>query len=98
MQRKPLLAALFFAMTARAIVPNAPAAHSCNDWYSGNNLDQGGFPLGGIGAGMICMDSTGSISRVSVRNHMQFFNEPIMFAAILERIQQLPTVPGMAPS
>ncbi len=38
--------------------------------------------MGGIGAGMFCIDGTGSISHMSVRNKPDVFNEPCMFAAI----------------
>jgi uncharacterized protein (DUF608 family) len=40
------------------------------------------FPIGGIGAGMFCLEGTGAISHMSVRNTMHFFNEPCMFAAV----------------
>jgi len=41
------------------------------------------FPLGGIGAGMICMDGNGAISHVSVNNKPDIFNEPYAYAAIM---------------
>lgn len=53
-----------------------------NGNYSGINLNRIAFPLGGIGAGMICMEGTGAISHVSIKNKPDVFNEPAMFAAI----------------
>jgi uncharacterized protein (DUF608 family) len=53
-----------------------------NDSYSGPNLNRIAFPIGGIGAGMFCMEGTGAISHMSVRNRPDFYNEPYMFAAI----------------
>ena len=53
-----------------------------NGPYRGPHLNRVAFPLGGIGAGMICMEGTGAISHVSVRNRMEFFNEPCTFAAV----------------
>jgi uncharacterized protein (DUF608 family) len=50
--------------------------------YSGARLSRVAFPMGGIGAGMICMEGTGALSEVSIRNHADVFNEPGMFAAI----------------
>jgi uncharacterized protein (DUF608 family) len=50
--------------------------------YSGQNLNQVAFPMGGIGAGMICLEGTGALSQVSLRNHPDVFNEPCVFAAI----------------
>ena len=50
--------------------------------YQGQNLDRIAFPIGGIGAGMICLEGTGAFSHVSVRNTAEVYNEPLMFAAI----------------
>ena len=55
---------------------------SYNTAYAGEYLNRIAFPLGGLGAGMICMEGTGAISHVSVRNRPEIFNEPGMFAAI----------------
>ena len=56
--------------------------HQYNGSYTGQYLNRIAFPIGGIGAGMICMEGTGVISHVSVRNRPEIFNEPGMFAAI----------------
>ena len=56
--------------------------HEYNGYYSGKYLDRIAFPLGGIGAGMFCLEGTGGISHMSVHNHPEVFNEPCMFAAI----------------
>ncbi|MAT71943.1 MAG: hypothetical protein CMJ58_20765 [Planctomycetaceae bacterium] len=53
-----------------------------NGPYAGAHLDRIAFPLGGIGAGMICLDGAGSLSHVSLRHHMQAFHEPCTFAAL----------------
>ena len=53
-----------------------------NEPYSGKTLDRVAFPSGGMGAGMFCLEGTGAVSHMSVRHHMDFFNEPGMFAAI----------------
>ncbi len=59
--------------------------HEYNGSYSGKNLDRIAFPIGGIGAGMFCIEGTGAISHMSVRNRPEVFNEPPMFAAISVR-------------
>ena len=41
--------------------------------------------MGGIGAGMFCIEGTGAVSHMSVRNRPDMFNEPCMFAAISVR-------------
>jgi uncharacterized protein (DUF608 family) len=53
-----------------------------NGLYGGSYLNRVAFPIGGIGAGMICLEGTGAISHVSVRNRPEIFNEPCAFAAI----------------
>lgn len=53
-----------------------------NGPYSGDYLRRIAFPIGGIGAGMFCLEGCGAISHMSVRNRPQLFNEPTMFAAI----------------
>jgi hypothetical protein len=45
-------------------------------------LNRLAFPVGGIGAGMICLEGSGAISHVSVRNHPDVFNEPFMMAVL----------------
>ncbi len=53
-----------------------------NEVYKGKDLNRIAFPIGGIGAGMFCLEGTGAFSHVSVRNSMDVFNEPLMFAAL----------------
>ena len=50
--------------------------------YTGERLNRVAFPLGGMGAGMICLEGTGALSHVSLRNKPEVFNEPCTFAAI----------------
>jgi uncharacterized protein (DUF608 family) len=56
--------------------------HEYNGTYSGEYLNRIAFPIGGIGAGMFCLEGTGAISHMSVRNRPEVFNEPCMFAAL----------------
>ncbi len=56
--------------------------HKYNASYSGDYLNQVAFPVGGLGAGMFCIEGTGYYSHMSVRHHPDLFNEPGMFAAI----------------
>ena len=35
--------------------------HEYNGYYSGKNLDRIAFPVGGMGAGMFCLEGTGAI-------------------------------------
>ena len=58
------------------------AAHTFNGAYSGDHLRRIAFPIGGIGAGMFCLEGCGAISHMSVHHRPQMFNEPTMFAAV----------------
>ena len=60
----------------------ADFTHRYNGSYSGEHLNRIAFPMGGIGAGMFCLEGTGAISHMSVRNKPDIFNEPGMFAAV----------------
>ncbi|MGI6128016.1 MAG: GH116 family glycosyl-hydrolase, partial [Planifilum sp.] len=50
--------------------------------FTGRKLDHVAFPMGGIGAGMLCIEGTGAFGSVSVRHAPNIFNEPNMFAAV----------------
>ncbi|MBN2559985.1 MAG: hypothetical protein JXQ75_03540 [Phycisphaerae bacterium] len=92
MRRAPLSVAVFvIALVAFSGLQSAPgladsvSRHTYNGPYAGEHLNRVAFPIGGVGAGMLCLEGTGAISHVSVRNEMQFFNEPCSFAAICIR-------------
>jgi uncharacterized protein (DUF608 family) len=78
----PVAAALFDAGTAAPPPQAAPPRRAYNSVYAGDALARVAFPMGGLGAGMICLEGTGALSHVSVRNKPEVFNEPCVFAAI----------------
>lgn len=53
-----------------------------NESYNGKYNNRIAFPVGGIGAGMFCLEGTGAISHMSVHHNPEMFYEPAMFAAI----------------
>ena len=53
-----------------------------NGPYEGETLSRVAFPLGGMGAGMLCLEGTGALSHVSLRHQPNIFNEPCVFAAV----------------
>ncbi len=53
-----------------------------NSEYSNEYLSKVAFPIGGIGAGMFCLEGTGAISHLSVNNRPEIYNTPYAFAAI----------------
>ncbi len=61
--------------------PTAPL-RKYNAPYTGECLNRVAFPIGGIGAGMLCLEGTGSISHLSVHHHPEVYNEPPLFAAL----------------
>lgn len=50
--------------------------------YRGEYLNHVAFPIGGMGAGMICLEGTGHLSHFSVRNKPGVFQEPWLFSAV----------------
>lgn len=62
--------------------PENTSMHDFNESYSGDNLNRIAFPLGGMGAGMICLEGNGSFSQVSVRHTPDVFKTSFMFAAL----------------
>ncbi|HEY4207803.1 MAG TPA: GH116 family glycosyl hydrolase [Puia sp.] len=58
------------------------ARRKYNSAYTGEYLNRPAFPIGGLGAGMFCMEGSGAISHMSVRNRPEIFHEPSLFAAI----------------
>jgi Predicted bile acid beta-glucosidase len=53
-----------------------------NDAYTGEYLNRVAFPIGGLGAGMFCLEGTGAISHMSLWSRPDLFHEPAVFAAI----------------
>ena len=53
-----------------------------NGPYAGEFLSRVAFPLGGIGAGMLCIEGAGALSHLSLRHRPEVFNEPCTFAAV----------------
>lgn len=52
---------------------------------AGERLARVAFPMGGMGAGMICLDGAGGFSHVSLRHRPDVFHEPWLFAALSYR-------------
>ena len=71
---------ILFSCSENEIIKNV--GHKFNQHYSGEYLNRIAFPIGGIGAGMFCLEGTGAISHMSVKNRPEIFNEPCMFAAV----------------
>jgi hypothetical protein len=62
--------------------PAARGGRRFGSQYGGEYLNQIAFPMGGLGAGMICLEGVGALSHVSLRNRPEIFHEPCVFAAI----------------
>ena len=77
----PLIVVVFCACVEKGTKTNI-TKRAFNAVYEGKNLDQIAFPIGGMGAGMFCIEGSGAISHMSVRHRPDLFNEPCMFAAI----------------
>ena len=57
-------------------------ARAFNGIYHGDYLNQIAFPMGGIGAGMFCLEGTGALTKFSLRNRPDLGNEPHAFSAV----------------
>ncbi len=60
--------------------PSAPRAFSAP--YAGAHLDHVAFPLGGIGAGMVCLEGSGALSHASLLHRPDMLNEPCAYAGL----------------
>jgi uncharacterized protein (DUF608 family) len=58
------------------------SSRAYNEAYEGEYLTRVAFPIGGLGAGMFCLEGTGAISHMSVRHKPDVFNEPGVFGAL----------------
>ena len=56
-----------------------------NGPYEGKYTEKIAFPLGGIGAGTICLEGRGGLSHVSLRHRPDVFHEPLLFSAVCVR-------------
>ncbi len=65
---------------ARKRAPENPDRY--NSAHQGERLNRIAFPMGGIGAGMICLEGTGALSHFSLRHKPEVFNEPCVFAGV----------------
>jgi uncharacterized protein (DUF608 family) len=50
--------------------------------YEGAALNHLSFPIGGLGAGMFCLDGSGAFSHFSLRHHPDVYNNPLVFSAV----------------
>ncbi len=66
--------------TETTLTPTPKLSYSGS--YTGEFLNRVAFPIGGLGAGMFCLEGSGAIAQVSIRNKPDVFNDPGMFAAI----------------
>jgi len=85
MKNHPLLGAIVFLLMISVSAPifaNPSLNRPYNSVYEGEYLDRIAFPLGGIGAGMICLEGTGCLSHVSLHHKPDIFNEPLIFSAL----------------
>lgn len=76
-----LLPALLMAISHTAPAQQL-ATRPFNTSYTAPYIDRIAFPIGGIGAGMFCLEGTGAISHLSIRHTPDVYNEPPFFAAL----------------
>lgn len=64
------------------VKPGGAAPRKYNTPYAAEYLSRVAFPLGGIGAGTVCLEGSGALSQFSLQNHPDVFNDPGVFAAL----------------
>jgi hypothetical protein len=70
----PILLLLALLLAASSILAQSPhPTRAFNSPYTGEYLQRIAFPIGGIGAGMFCLEGTGAISHLSIRHHPDLF-------------------------
>ncbi len=77
-----IAAAASVSRAAGAAIPAPAAARDADAPFTGEQLDQIAFPMGGLGAGMICLEGAGGLTNVSIRDRPIVQNQPGLFAAI----------------
>jgi uncharacterized protein (DUF608 family) len=85
MKTRDKITFLALAMLAAACSPGTVKKTGGSEFdlhWSGEQLEQIAYPLGGMGAGMVCLEGNGCISHVSVRHKPDVYHAPNMFAAI----------------
>ena len=68
------------------ITPHGPGERLFGAPYCGEDLNQIAFPMGGFGAGMVCLEGTGALSKFSLRNRPDLTSEPKVFAAVASEL------------
>ena len=81
-QKLIILSCMFIFLISCQNKNETKSERQFNSVYENEYLNRVAFPVGGIGAGMFCLEGTGAISHVSVRNHPDIFNEPFTMAAL----------------
>ena len=80
------------ALLSSPACDHKPDGRTFNAPYEGEYLSQIAFPIGGMGAGMFCIEGNGTISHMSIHHVPELFNEPLMFAVLHVKGQELPLI------
>ena len=62
--------------------PKTETKRQYNTAYTAEHLNRIAFPIGGLGAGMFCLEGSGAIAQISTQNQPDVFNDPGMFAGL----------------
>jgi uncharacterized protein (DUF608 family) len=70
-----------------------------NGAYEGPTLSRVAFPMGGIGAGMVCIEGSGCLSHLSLHHRADVFNEPreVFSALWIKQIETARVLEGPVP-
>jgi hypothetical protein len=80
--------------------PTTDSDLNSKDTFEGPHLSRVAFPLGGIGAGMICIEGSGCLSHLSLHHQADVFNEPreVFSALWIKQVETARVLEGPVPS
>jgi uncharacterized protein (DUF608 family) len=80
--------------------PTTDSDLNSKDTFEGPHLSRVAFPLGGIGAGMICIEGSGCLSHLSLHRQADVFNEPreVFSALWIKQVETARVLEGPVPS
>lgn len=96
MRNRKILYSLLFNIVS--LLAFGQTSHVFNGAYNENHLSRVAFPIGGLGAGMFCLEGTGTVSHLSIRNYPEVFNEPVMFASLYIKGKGAKVLEGPVPN
>ena len=82
MKNKQIILLAAFVLLAFAACSGRREKRGYNEKYTGAYTSRIAFPVGGLGAGMFCVEGSGAVSNMNIRHRTEMQHEPTMFAGL----------------